>query len=405
MSRKTAEAIVLGLKERVDRVLTASYNDAHVHLSRMLDYIDGCSLLKEYVLSCQLEDPSMDVAKKLSEYTGNLGQDGISFGKTDENEIAFLYRAFLVLRNDLDAIRLIGFSFSHINDGNEMVAEFGRKFVMPFYNDIANHFGEYYKMRELTSGINDCVAFEMLDSLVKEVDELYDCVSYTAPKMEKWRFKAIQKLSAIYGSQSKEVEWMSGNAFPAKGAAFLDQQAELAGTLGMLQNTLSAMRDEFKPEQVPVGSLLTAPRFEYDVFVSHANDNKQSFVDSLSAGLNRLGIKVWYDSSILDWGDDWKAKIKEGLKKSRFGIVVLSPQFIGREWTTKELVELLNRQNERHEKVVLPLLYNLTVDDMKAKYPDLAPIQARPIREDEDAKDVVIDFARVLIHALKMDDK
>lgn len=141
--------------------------------------------------------------------------------------------------------------------------------------------------------------------------------------------------------------------------------------------------------------------YEFDVFVSHANDNKQSFVDSLSAGLNRLGIKVWYDSSILDWGDDWKAKIKEGLEKSRFGIVVLSPQFIGREWTTKELTELLNRQNERHEKVVLPLLYNLTVDDMKAKYPDLAPIQARSIREDEDAKDIVIDFARILIRALK----
>ena len=146
---------------------------------------------------------------------------------------------------------------------------------------------------------------------------------------------------------------------------------------------------------------MTSKEYEFDVFVSHANDNKQSFVDSLSAGLSRLGIKVWYDSSILDWGDDWKAKIKEGLEKSRFGIVVLSPQFIGREWTTKELTELLNRQNERHEKVVLPLLYNLTVEDMKAKHPDLAPIQARSIREDEDAKDVVIDFARILIRALK----
>lgn len=146
---------------------------------------------------------------------------------------------------------------------------------------------------------------------------------------------------------------------------------------------------------------MAAAEYEYDVFVSHANDNKQAFVDALSAGLNRLGIKVWYDSSVLDWGDDWKTKIEEGLAKSRFGIVVLSPQFIGREWTTKELQELLNRQNERHEKVVLPLLYNLTVDDMKAKYPDLAPIQARVIREDEDAKDVVIDFARILIRQLK----
>ena len=140
----------------------------------------------------------------------------------------------------------------------------------------------------------------------------------------------------------------------------------------------------------------------FSVMARGANpEDKQAFVDALSAGLNRLGIKVWYDSSVLDWGDDWKTKIEEGLAKSRFGIVVLSPQFIGREWTTKELQELLNRQNERHEKVVLPLLYNLTVDDMKAKYPDLAPIQARVIREDEDAKDVVIDFARILIRQLK----
>lgn len=146
---------------------------------------------------------------------------------------------------------------------------------------------------------------------------------------------------------------------------------------------------------------VAAAKYEYDVFVSHANDNKQAFVDSLSAELNRLGIKVWYDSSVLDWGDDWKAKIEEGLTKSRFGIVVLSPQFIDREWTTKELQRLLNRQNERHEKVVLPLLYNLTVEEMKVKYPDLAPIQARTISEDEDAKDVVIDFARILIRQLK----
>ena len=401
MNRKTAEEIVLGLKERVERVLTASYNDAHVHLSRMLDYIDECSLLKEYVLSCQLEDPSMDVAKKLSDYTGSLGQEGISFGRTDENEVAFLYRAFQVLRDDLDAIRLIGFSFSHINNGNEMVAEFGRKLVMPFHNDIANHFGEYYKMRQLASGISDRVAFEMLDSLVKEINGLYDCVNYTAPKLVKWRYKATQKLSAIYGAQSKEVEWISGKAFPVEGAALVDQQAELARTLGTLQNVLSAMRDEFAPKQVPAVSVPSTPKFEYDVFVSHANDNKQSFVDSLNAGLRRLGINVWYDSSILDWGDDWKTQITDGLEKSRFGIVVLSPQFIGREWTTKELTELLNRQNERHEKVVLPLLYNLTVDDMKVKFPDLAPIQARPIREEEDAKDVVIDFARILIRALK----
>ena len=148
------------------------------------------------------------------------------------------------------------------------------------------------------------------------------------------------------------------------------------------------------------GNMATA-EYEYDVFVSHANANKQSFVDSLYDQLNRLRIRIWYDSTEIDWGDGLKEKIQEGLSKCRFGIVILSPEFIERKWTNQELSELLTRQNESHEKVVLPLLYNLTVEQMKEQYPVLGDIKAREVREDEDAKDVVIDFARILIRQLK----
>lgn len=218
------------------------------------------------------------------------------------------------------------------------------------------------------------------------------------------RMAAFEASTAREAAESRRQ--MEAVARAAQERHELERKAALA-TIELNESTkkqnqiLRAQLEKLTAEMEERNAGMTSKEYAFDVFVSHANDNKQSFVDSLSAGLNRLGIKVWYDSSILDWGDDWKAKIKEGLAKSRFGIVVLSPQFIGREWTTKELAELLNRQNERHEKVVLPLLYNLTVEDMKAKYPDLAPIQARPIREDEDAKDVVIDFARILIRALK----
>lgn len=146
---------------------------------------------------------------------------------------------------------------------------------------------------------------------------------------------------------------------------------------------------------------MTAIKYEYDVFVSHANANKQSFVDSLYEELNRLRIKIWYDSTEIDWGDGLKEKIQEGLLKCRFGIVILSPEFIERKWTNQELEELLTRQNESHEKVILPLLYNLTIEQMKTRYPVLENIKARTIENGEDAKDVVIDFARILIRALK----
>ena len=141
--------------------------------------------------------------------------------------------------------------------------------------------------------------------------------------------------------------------------------------------------------------------YQFDVFVSHANDNKAEFVNALTIALSRLDISIWYDANILDWGDNWKLQIANGLQKCRFGIVVISPEFLGRKWTEKELNELLQRQNETGEKVILPLLYKMTVDDMKKQYPQLADFQARIITPEDDVRDIVIDFARILIRALK----
>ena len=67
---------------------------------------------------------------------------------------------------------------------------------------------------------------------------------------------------------------------------------------------------------------------EYDVFVSHAWEDKEEFVDEFVDELRKLGVKVWYDTSEIKWGDSMRARIDDGLKKSRFGVAVLSPDYI-----------------------------------------------------------------------------
>jgi hypothetical protein len=62
---------------------------------------------------------------------------------------------------------------------------------------------------------------------------------------------------------------------------------------------------------------------DYDVFVSHASEDKARFVDSFVAALRERGLRVWYDGNEIRVGDDFRRKMEDGLARSRFGVVVL----------------------------------------------------------------------------------
>lgn len=126
----------------------------------------------------------------------------------------------------------------------------------------------------------------------------------------------------------------------------------------------------------PVTNKASLPSRKYDVFLSHASADKISYVEELKQTLDILGIDVFYDKDTIEWGDDWKKKIYEGLEKSEFAIIVISKNFFGREWTELELQNLLNRQNAEGQKLILPILHGVTADQLKEKYPAVADIQA-----------------------------
>lgn len=254
-----------------------------------------------------------------------------------------------------------------------------------------------------------------LDSLIGEIASLQE-LQYDRSEFKIWQRHVKALLIHAFGEKTSQVREFDEISFYNVMAAInshrhsawdehdeeeYDPAVDYAHGLQRAAELLTSINDEVAKYFSESNSSDNVDKYEYDVFVSHANDNKQSFVDSLYEGLGRLRIKIWYDTTEIDWGDNLKDAIMKGLEKCRFGIVVLSPEFIGRQWTEKELSELLSRQNERQDKVVLPLLYNLTVEQMIEKYPALSSIKARVITVDEDADDVVIDFARVMIRALR----
>lgn len=137
-----------------------------------------------------------------------------------------------------------------------------------------------------------------------------------------------------------------------------------------------------------------------DVFISHANRDKIDYVDELKESLDKLKIKIFYDKDSLEWGDNWKQRILDGVKESEFAIIVISENFFDREWTEKELNEFLNRQNRNGQKIILPILHNITIEQLKAKYPAIADIQALNSK-DYSCDEIALQFAGQLIKRLK----
>jgi len=83
---------------------------------------------------------------------------------------------------------------------------------------------------------------------------------------------------------------------------------------------------------------------EFDVFISHASEDKDDFVRPLANELLNRGIRVWYDESTLKWGDSLRRKIDQGLARSRYGIVILSSAFFVKNWPQYELDGLVARE-------------------------------------------------------------
>lgn len=110
---------------------------------------------------------------------------------------------------------------------------------------------------------------------------------------------------------------------------------------------------------------------KYDVFISHATDDKEGFVRPLAELLRGIGIKVWYDEFELQLGDSLREKIDLGLKDSKFGLVILSSSFFGRPWASYELNGFVSRElNE--SKIILPIWHEVTKDEVINFSPTLA---------------------------------
>ena len=133
----------------------------------------------------------------------------------------------------------------------------------------------------------------------------------------------------------------------------------------------------------------------YDVFISHASEDKDAVARPLARALETAGLTVWYDEFELRIGDSLRRKIDYGLAHSRFGIVIISRDFIKKGWTNYELDGIVTR-TVSGEQVMLPIWHNITKDEVIAYSPTLADKVARNTETDS-IEDIVHEIAAIIL--------
>jgi len=113
------------------------------------------------------------------------------------------------------------------------------------------------------------------------------------------------------------------------------------------------------------------PGATWDVFVSHASEDKESFALPLAEALRAQGLKVWFDAFTLTVGDSLRRSIDRGLAQSRFGIVILSEAFFRKHWPQLELDGLVARESAG-VKVILPVWHGVNEHSIRLHSPLLA---------------------------------
>jgi hypothetical protein len=110
---------------------------------------------------------------------------------------------------------------------------------------------------------------------------------------------------------------------------------------------------------------------DHDAFISHASEDKRTFVRPLADMLAKMGMRVWYDEKLLQVGDSLSESIDAGLARSRFGIVVLSRAFLEKPWPRHELRGLVQKEING-TKTILPIWFGITQRDLMPISPTLA---------------------------------
>jgi hypothetical protein len=109
-------------------------------------------------------------------------------------------------------------------------------------------------------------------------------------------------------------------------------------------------------------------------FVSYAGEDRE-VAEAIARDLTRLGVPAFYDRDSLQPGDSIVERIHEALSQADFGVLIVSPDFLRKDWPRQETRKLVRDYIEGRTRL-LPVWHNATSEEVRTRQPALADIWA-----------------------------
>ena len=130
----------------------------------------------------------------------------------------------------------------------------------------------------------------------------------------------------------------------------------------------------------------------YHLFISYASED-EAYATELSTYLEYLGLRIWFAPLSLKIGDKLLDSINAGLLASEYGLLLLSPTYLAKQWTSYEL-DVLHRQHIEDQKRLFPLWHGVDRSQINQWNPGLSGIIA--LKSTESLSDICGKIADVI---------
>ena len=194
-----------------------------------------------------------------------------------------------------------------------------------------------------------------------------------------WKREVLYAFFVAEGKNSERGRLWCEAAVEAPDRVSLEMEHLLKGRSGTPRQVAAPAQSSPEASGAP-----TKPE-QYDVFISHASEDKAEIAEPLFHALVAAGVRVWFDKTEIKLGDRLRRKIDDGLARCRYGVVILSPNFLMKQWPLNELDGLMARETASGDKAILPVWHKLGPAELVKAAPTLADRMACRSSEGIDA--------------------